>query len=73
MPDLQLIGQLEKEIEREKSLLDQEEEQLNTLTKNAAREESSRKAQIKKVRSISGVANEDAPIIEGKRLIGESV
>jgi len=50
IPDLQLIGQLEQEIEREKLLLDQEEKQLNNLTRNAAREESSRKAQMKKVR-----------------------
>jgi hypothetical protein len=49
IPDLQLIGQLENEIEREKQLLDQEETQLNTLTKNAARDESLRKAQMKKV------------------------
>jgi hypothetical protein len=50
VPDLRLIGSLEKEIEREKMLLEQEEQQLNQLTKNAAREESSRKAQKKKVR-----------------------
>ena len=50
MPDLRLIGSLEKEIEREKMLLEQEEQQLNQLAKNAAREESSRKAQKKKVR-----------------------
>jgi hypothetical protein len=49
VPDLQLIGQLEKEIEREKNFLDQEEAQLNALTKNAARDESLRKAQMKKV------------------------
>ena len=48
-PDLLLIRQLEKEIEREKQLLEQEEAHLNDLTKNAAREESSRKAQMKKV------------------------
>jgi len=50
VPDLRLIGSLEKEIEREKMLLEQEEQQLNQLTKNAAREESSRKAQKKKVK-----------------------
>ena len=55
MPDLHLIGQMEKEIEREKQLLDQEEEQLNILTRNAAREESLRKAQMKKVRCFSGM------------------
>jgi len=49
VPDLELIGQLEKEIEREKMLLEQEEQQLENLTKNAAREESSRKGQMKKV------------------------
>jgi DNA repair ATPase RecN len=49
IPDLQLIAQLEKEIEREKNFLDQDEIQLNTLTKNAARDESMRKAQMKKV------------------------
>jgi len=49
VPDLELIGQLEKEIEREKMLLEQEEQQLDNLTKNAAREESSRKGQMKKV------------------------
>jgi hypothetical protein len=55
VPDLHLIGQMEKEIEREKQLLDQEEEQLNILTRNAAREESLRKAQMKKVRCFSGM------------------
>jgi CENP-Q, a CENPA-CAD centromere complex subunit len=49
IPDLQLIGQLEKEIEREKTLLEQENSQLENLTKNAARQKSSRKAQMKKV------------------------
>ena len=49
IPDLQLIGQLEREIEREKQLLDNEETQLMNLTKNASREESSRKNQMKKV------------------------
>ena len=49
IPDLQLIGNLEKEIEREKMLLDAEEKQLHILTKNAARAESSRKTQMKKV------------------------
>jgi hypothetical protein len=36
IPDSQLIGQLE--IEREKSKVEQEEIQLNNLTKNAAQE-----------------------------------
>ena len=49
IPDLQTISQLEREIEREKQLLDNEEKQLNNLTKNASREESSRKNQMKKV------------------------
>lgn len=49
IPDLQTISQLEREIEREKQLLDNEEKQLNNLTKNASREESSRKTQMKKV------------------------
>ena len=49
IPDLQLIGQLEREIVREKQLLDNEETQLMNLTKNASREESSRKNQMKKV------------------------
>jgi hypothetical protein len=52
-PDLLLIRQLEKEIEREKQLLEQEEAHLNDLTKNASREESSRKAQMKKVPAFS--------------------
>lgn len=56
-PDLLLIRQLEKEIEREKQLLEQEEAHLNDLTKNAAREESSRKAQMKKVLALSMPAN----------------
>ena len=51
VPDLRLIASLEKEIEREKMLLQEEERQLNQLTKNAARDESSRKAQMKKVGS----------------------
>lgn len=49
VPDLRLIASLENEIEREKLLFQQEEQQLNQLTKNAAREESSRRAQVKKV------------------------
>jgi CENP-Q, a CENPA-CAD centromere complex subunit len=49
VPDLKLIATLEKEIEREKELLEEENEQLDILTKNAAREESSRKQQLKKV------------------------
>lgn len=49
LPDLELIGQLEQEIEREKQLLDQDEKQLNNLTKNAARDDSLRKAHMKKV------------------------
>jgi hypothetical protein len=49
VPDLKLIGELEREIEREKNLLENEEAQLINLTKNAAREESSRKTQMKKV------------------------
>ena len=52
IPELQLIAQLEKEIAREKALLEQEEQQLNNLTKNASREESSRKAQMKKVLTV---------------------
>jgi hypothetical protein len=56
-PDLLLIRQLEKEIEREKQLLEQEEAHLNDLTKNASREESSRKAQMKKVLAYSMPAN----------------
>lgn len=52
IPDLQLIGQLEQEIEREQQLLDNEETQLLNLTKNASREESSRKAQMKKVPTL---------------------
>jgi len=58
VPDLRLIASLEKEIEREKLLFQQEEQQLNQLTKNAAREESSRRAQMKKVpfsRSLIGI------------------
>ena len=51
IPDLQLIGQLEREIERERQLLENEEAQLINLTKNAAKEESSRKTQMKKVLS----------------------
>ena len=53
IPDLLLIGQLEREIEREKQLLENQEAQLINLTKNAAREESSRKTQMKKVLSES--------------------
>ena len=49
IPELQLISQLEKEIEREKQILEVEETQLNELTKNAAQDESSRRTQIKKV------------------------
>jgi hypothetical protein len=49
IPDLQLIGQLQTEIKREKQLLEEENTQLEILTKNAAREESLRKAQMKKV------------------------
>jgi hypothetical protein len=56
-PDLLLIRQLEKEIEREKQLLEQEEAHLNDLTKNAAQEESSRKTQMKKVPALSMPAN----------------
>jgi hypothetical protein len=49
VPDLRLIASLEKEIDREKQLFQAEEQQLNQLTKNAIREESSRKTQMKKV------------------------
>jgi hypothetical protein len=49
MPDLKLIATLEKEIEREQELLEEENKQLDILTRNAAREESSRKQQLKKV------------------------
>jgi len=49
IPELQLINQLEKEIEKEKTLLDEEERQLGELTRNAAGEDSYRKAQMKKV------------------------
>ena len=52
LPDLELIGQLEQEIERERQLLDQDEKQLNSLTKNAARDDSLRKAHMKKVISF---------------------
>ena len=49
VPELHLIDQLEKEIERERTLMQKEEDQLNALTKNAAREDSLRKQQMKKV------------------------
>jgi hypothetical protein len=55
VPDVKLIATLEKEIEREKALLEEETQQLETLTKNAARDESLRKAQIKKVSCIPQV------------------
>ena len=65
IPDLQLIGQLQREIEREKQLLEEENTQLEILTKNAAREESLRKAQMKKVTSsVKSQLNEDASFIE---------
>ena len=64
VPDLQLIGQLEKEIEREKRLLEQENSQLENLTKNAAREQSLRKSQMKKVFTSYSLTYKDAPIIE---------
>jgi CENP-Q, a CENPA-CAD centromere complex subunit len=56
VPDLQLIAQLEKEVEQEKMMLEEEENQLNNLTKNASREESARKAQMKKVVVFRGVS-----------------
>jgi hypothetical protein len=37
VPDLKLIATLEKEIEREQELLEEENKQLDILTKNAAR------------------------------------
>jgi CENP-Q, a CENPA-CAD centromere complex subunit len=49
IPELELISQLEKEIAREKGLLEKEEQQLNELMRNAAREDSLRKQQMKKV------------------------
>lgn len=69
IPDLQLIGQLEKEIEREKRLLEQENSQLENLTKNAAREQSLRKNQMKKVFTSNFLTYKDAPIIERKCVI----
>ena len=65
IPDLQLIAQLEKELEREQMMLDEEEMQLNNLTKNASREESARKAQMKKVLTFDRLAYLDAPTVEG--------
>lgn len=53
VPELHLIAQLEKEIEREKVLMKKEEDQLNLLTRNAAREQSSRKQQMKKVTRLN--------------------
>jgi hypothetical protein len=49
VPDLRWIATLEEEIQREQELLEEENKQLDILTKNAAREESSRKQQLKKV------------------------
>ena len=73
IPDLQLIGQLETEIEREKKLLEQENSQLENLTKNAAREQSLRKNQMKKVSTSNYLTYKDAPIIERKCFIKRSI
>jgi hypothetical protein len=73
IPDVQLIGQLEKEIEREKRLLEQENSQLENLTKNAAREESLRKNQMKKVFTSRSFTYKDAPIIEGECFIKRAI
>lgn len=68
VPELHLIEQLEKEIEREKALLKNDEDQLNQLTKNAAREESLRKQQMKKVLILTSMAESDASTIKGNGL-----
>ena len=74
IPDLQLIGQLEKEIEREKRLLEQENSQLENLTKNAARDESLRKTQMKKVFAFTFLdLYIDAPVIESECFIKRSI
>ena len=76
IPDLQLIGQLEKEIEREKKLLEEETTQLDDLTKNAARNESLRKGQLKKVLVLfcsSLILVIDAPLVEREYCIKRSV
>jgi DNA repair ATPase RecN len=64
VPELHLIEQLEKEIERERTLMQKEEEQLNELTKNAAREESLRKQQMKKVIPSSSLLMQIHPLLK---------
>lgn len=72
VPDLKLIATLEKEIERERALLETEQQQLETLTKNAAREEASRKSQMKKVPcTIEQGLTGDARIVERELLVQE--